>query len=423
MPGTEIVTSTINRSYQLPYPTNKQSFDVLRLIAALTAVDADVAALISSLAAKADLLSPAFAGIPTAPTAASSDDSNQLATTAFVQDLLAAFDTTGFAPITDPTFLGNPKAPTRTPGDNTTSIATTAFVEAVRAALVNLAPANLDNFGEVAAALGNDPAFAATTAASIAAAIAQIPDYVDGLTQATNAATPLYYIDIQPGECRFGGKKASLAAVMTKRLNTAWAQGANAGALDTGVFAASKTYNWHVLRKLSDTSIVDFIASLANTSAGVTVPAGWEILARSRLFSTMTSSGAAQISPFSMTGSRIRWETYTTEYASTSFDNNAYNPIGCPDGISVDGDFWMEVGVGSNSAAVHQADTYRNVASAGALTVYVNTVAASRVRVGGRVRTRPDGTMWCKSVINVGSGDASLWCLGYRDYTVPRIGG
>ncbi len=58
--------------------------------------------------------SPAFTGVPTAPTAAPGTATTQLATTAFV--------------VNSPQFSGTPTAPTATPGTATTQIATTAFV-------------------------------------------------------------------------------------------------------------------------------------------------------------------------------------------------------------------------------------------------------------------------------------------------------
>jgi hypothetical protein len=61
-------------------------------------------------------VSPAFTGIPTAPTAATGTATTQLATTAFVTN--------------SPQFAGTPRAPTAAAGTNTTQIATTAFVTA-----------------------------------------------------------------------------------------------------------------------------------------------------------------------------------------------------------------------------------------------------------------------------------------------------
>ena len=59
--------------------------------------------------------SPAFAGVPTAPTAVAATATTQLATTAFVTN--------------SPHFLGTPIAPTATYNDNSLQLATTSFVQ------------------------------------------------------------------------------------------------------------------------------------------------------------------------------------------------------------------------------------------------------------------------------------------------------
>lgn len=113
-----------------------------------------------ALALKANLASPVLTGVPKAPTPAALTNTDQIATTAFVQALFTAlvgaapetlnqineiaaalgndpnFSTTIMnalalrAPIASPVLTGDPKAPTPAPGDNDTSIATTAFVQA-----------------------------------------------------------------------------------------------------------------------------------------------------------------------------------------------------------------------------------------------------------------------------------------------------
>jgi len=79
----------------------------------------------------APLANPNFTGAPTAPTAATADNSTRIATTAYVQaqNYLTIGGAAGsYAPIASPALTGNPTAPTPTAGDNDTSIATTAFV-------------------------------------------------------------------------------------------------------------------------------------------------------------------------------------------------------------------------------------------------------------------------------------------------------
>ncbi|OUE57619.1 phage tail protein [Citrobacter amalonaticus] len=91
----------------------------------------------------------------------------------YVDDLmakhLAAADPhTQYAPKASPTFTGTPKAPTASAGNNSTQLANTAFVQAAIAALVASSPAALDTLNELAAALGNDPNFAATMTNALA---------------------------------------------------------------------------------------------------------------------------------------------------------------------------------------------------------------------------------------------------------------
>jgi len=94
---------------------------------------------------EAQKISPAFTGIPTAPTAAQGTATTQLATTAFVTNSPALagvptaptaaqgtattqIATTEFV-TSSPQFTGTPIAPTAAVGTNTTQIATTAFVQ------------------------------------------------------------------------------------------------------------------------------------------------------------------------------------------------------------------------------------------------------------------------------------------------------
>ena len=67
-----------------------------------------------------------------------------------------------------PALTGTPIAPTAGRGTNNDQIATTAFVAQAIAALVNSAPGALDTLQELAAALGNDANFAATVTNALA---------------------------------------------------------------------------------------------------------------------------------------------------------------------------------------------------------------------------------------------------------------
>jgi hypothetical protein len=105
------------------------------------------------------IASPAFTGVPTAPTASPGTNNTALATTAFVAAAIASgtghvisFNTrsgavtltladitgVGGAPLASPAFTGVPTAPTASPGTNTTQLATTAFVAAQAAAAAGI---------------------------------------------------------------------------------------------------------------------------------------------------------------------------------------------------------------------------------------------------------------------------------------------
>lgn len=151
---------------------------------------------------KVDAADAALTGVPTAPTAVQTTNTNQIATTAFVlgqagtnsplmdssaaagvstyysrQDHVHPSDTakldtataaSTYAPLNSPALTGNPTAPTATYGDNDTSIANTAFVTAAINGLIDAAPGTLDTLNEIAAALGDDPNFAATMTQELA---------------------------------------------------------------------------------------------------------------------------------------------------------------------------------------------------------------------------------------------------------------
>ena len=76
-------------------------------------------------------------------------------------------DRTGYAPKASPAFTGVPTAPTAVLGTNNTQIATTAFVKTAIAALVGSAPAALDTLEELSNALSGDANLKATLLAEI----------------------------------------------------------------------------------------------------------------------------------------------------------------------------------------------------------------------------------------------------------------
>ncbi len=81
---------------------------------------------------------------------------------------LVVADVAGAAPLTSPALTGTPTAPTAPLGANTTQLATMAALQAAIGNLINGAPLALDTIHELAAAMGNDPNFAATLTNALA---------------------------------------------------------------------------------------------------------------------------------------------------------------------------------------------------------------------------------------------------------------
>ena len=98
-------------------------------------------------------LSPTFTGIPAAPTASSATSTTQIATTAFVQ-----------AQKISPAFTGTPIAPTASAGTNTTQLATTEFTTGAVATLQASTIATTDSLQLLKAPLAS-PVFTGTPTA------------------------------------------------------------------------------------------------------------------------------------------------------------------------------------------------------------------------------------------------------------------
>jgi hypothetical protein len=73
------------------------------------------------------------------------------------------------SPIASPIFTGTPSAPTALSSTNTTQIATTEFVQTAIANVIDLAPAALDTLNELAAAINDDASYASTVTTALSA--------------------------------------------------------------------------------------------------------------------------------------------------------------------------------------------------------------------------------------------------------------
>ncbi|MEN7074279.1 tail fiber domain-containing protein [Escherichia coli] len=92
----------------------------------------------------------------------------------------------------NPTFTGTVKAPTPASDSNDTSVSTTAWVRQAIAELVDSSPETLDTLSEIAAALGNDPNFAATMTNQLAGKQPLSP-LLTAIAAVTTAANKLPY--------------------------------------------------------------------------------------------------------------------------------------------------------------------------------------------------------------------------------------
>ena len=124
----------------------------------------------------APLASPTLTGTPSAPTATASTNTTQIATTAFIQTELSSY-----APVSSPALTDTPTAPTAVASTNTTQIATTAYVTTAVSNLIDSAPALLNTLDELAAAIGDDANYAATITTALGLKLSTT-DTIDGGT-------------------------------------------------------------------------------------------------------------------------------------------------------------------------------------------------------------------------------------------------
>ena len=320
---------------------------------------------------KANLDSPNLTGTPTAPTAAESDNSQKIATTAFIKQVLLAY-----AKLASPNFTGKPTAPTADHSSNDTQIATTAFVRAAIAALVDSSPGALDTLNELAAAIGNDPNFATTMLNALAG-----KQPLDGtLTNLSGKDVPalLQYLGLVETINLAAG-----AVPSTRKIN------GHALAADTNV-TAQDIFNGQAIgidagQNLNDfkTAGLYFQGMNVNTSSALNYPennAGALIVLRSagitQIYYVYNSSRIWSRSQYSNGG----WTPWAREY-------NTQNKPGAADvgalpitGGALNGSLGIGVanGLGGNSIVLGDNDTGFKQEGDGILNVYANSALVMR---------------------------------------------
>lgn len=151
------MASGLTPIYSLPYPLDSDPVNVASDVQDLAEAVENV------VVAKANLTSPAFSGLPTAPTASVDTNTTQIATTAFVigQGYISSSSAASiYAPIESPNLTGMPVAPTASVDTNTTQIATTEFVinqEYVKASSASVTYARIDGVTFTGAVSGLPP--------------------------------------------------------------------------------------------------------------------------------------------------------------------------------------------------------------------------------------------------------------------------
>lgn len=200
-------------------------------------------------------------------TSATSGDILKWNGTAWVNDsaLLAAK-----ANLASPTFTGIPAAPTAAASTNTTQVATTAFVRAEVAALVNSAGATLDTLGEIATALGNDAALSTTLTNSIAlkAPLAS-PTFTGTVTLPANTVTSSMILDGTIANINISSSAAidySKLSLSNSITTTDLVSGAARGGFNSTLNAQTASYTLQA----TDLAKLVTIDSASNTT--VTVP-------------------------------------------------------------------------------------------------------------------------------------------------------
>lgn len=262
-------------------------------------------------------VSPALAGKPTAPTAVKTDNSTQLATTAYVKLVNA-----DYAPLASPALTGTPTTPTPAAGNNTQQLANTAFVQTAIAALVASSPAALDTLKELADALGNDPNFATTMTNALAAKmdkakngsdianvatflenlglsdVAHLPQLTGVIGTSRNArmsvtvasATATFTADELIVQTALGGRQYKLTS-FSKTINLATT---GAGGMDTGAVPASGFVALYAI--YNPTTQVSALLAINATSVlapeaygGANMPAGYTASALVAVWGTVSS--------------------------------------------------------------------------------------------------------------------------------------
>jgi Chaperone of endosialidase len=292
------------------------------------------------------LASPAFTGVPTAPTAASSTNTTQLATTAFVNNIitstpfvntfngrtgsitLTAADVTaaGGALLASPAFTGTPSAPTAALGTATTQLATTAFVMQElgggsggvvsfngRNGAITLLSTDISAAG---GALLASPQFTGAPAAPTAAVG----------TNSQQLATTAYVLAAIPAVPAASAALPAMNGTASAGVATAWSRGDHVHPVDTSRAAQSSLANYLLLTGGNLTGVLGVV--LGTVGIALSNPSGSPSLLLQSGGSTRTSlffNTASNVSTFQHVGGAA---TYAMDNTGTGYVSGNLNVAG-----------------------------------------------------------------------------------------------
>jgi len=246
--------------------------------------------------------------------------------------------------------------------------------------------------------------------------------YLYGLTLSNNATDVANDIDIAVGEAVDDSFAINmqLAAILTKRLDAAWAVGTNQGGLDTGSIA-NTTYHVFLIRR-PDTGVVD---ALFSTSAVAPVmPANYT--QKRRILSFMRESAA--IVPFNQYGDYVARKLKVADFDTSALTTTDLTcQLKVPLGLKLLCDLTILTGGGSGATvgtvvSLRDPDetTLPTPTAGSAIGTMIQTSNSGlRQGVTDRVMTNTSGQIIAKA--SVASTDIHISVRGWTD-TRGRLG-
>lgn len=243
------------------------------------------------------------------------------------------------APLASPPLTGVPTAPTAANATNNTQIATTAFVQSVIASVINSAPGALDTLDELAAALGDDANFAATMTTALAGK-QPIDATLTALAALAGGADKLAYftgVDVlaEADLTAFGRSVIALANAAALRALINVADGATANSSDATLLARANHTGTQPASTISDFTEAsqDVIGAMVTAAGGsyddgagtITLPGGGYTDEQVRdVIGTALVEGAGIDITVNDAGDTITVASTITQYT----DENARDAIG-----------------------------------------------------------------------------------------------